>query len=45
MSKESEKWEIIEGILVETNPMYIRRVKGIDLRMEKGEGAGYFFEK
>ena len=42
---ETKIWEIIEDILVETNPMYIRHVKAIDLRMEKGEGAGDFFNR
>ena len=42
---ETKIWEIIEGILVETNPIYIRRVKAYDLRMEKGESAGDFFNR
>ena len=42
---ETKIWEIIEGILVETNPMYIRRVKANDLQMEKGEMVGDFFNR
>ena len=34
---EEKIWDIIEGIWVESNPMYTRRLKAIDLKMEKGE--------
>ena len=34
---EAKIWDIIEGIWVESNPMYTRRLKAIDLKMEKGE--------
>ena len=42
---EARIWDIIEGIWVETNPMYIRRLKAIDLEMEKGEEVGDFFNR
>ena len=42
---EARIWDIIEGIWVETNPMYIRRLKAIDLKMEKGEEVGDFFNR
>jgi len=35
---ETKIWEIIKGIFVQTNPIYIRRVKAYDIRIEKGEG-------
>ena len=34
---EDKLWEIIEGIWKETNPLYIRRLKAIEMEMEKGE--------
>ena len=42
---EAKIWEIIEGIWVESNPMYTRRLKAIDLKMEKGEEVGDFFNR
>ena len=42
---EAKIWDIIEGIWVESNPMYTRRLKAIDLKMEKGEEVGYFFNR
>ena len=42
---EAKIWDIIEGIWVESNPMYIRRLKAIDLKMEKGAEAGDFFQQ
>ena len=42
---EEKIWEIIEGIWVESNPMYTRRLKAIDLKMEKGEEVGDFFNR
>ena len=39
---EDSIWEVIEGIWVERNPMYTRRLKAIDLKLEKGEEAGDF---
>ena len=41
----SRIWEVIEGIWVESNPMYTRRLKAIDLKLEKGEEAGDFFNR
>ena len=34
---ENKIWEIVEEIFVETNPIYIRRVRAIDLQMKKGK--------
>ena len=42
---EARILDIIEGIWAETNPMYIRRLKAIDLKMEKGEEVGDFFNR
>ena len=42
---EAKIWDVIEGIWVESNPMYTRRLKAIDLKMEKGEEVGDFFNR
>ena len=42
---ESRIWEIVEEILMETNPVYIRRVRAMNLQMEKGETTGDFFNR
>ena len=38
-------WEAIENFWVENNPMFMRRLKVIDLKLEKGEEAGDFFNR
>ena len=40
---EAKICDIIEGIWVESNPMYTRRLIAIDLKMEQGEEVGDFF--
>ena len=42
---EEKLWDIIESIYQETNPTYIRRVKAIEMVMEKGELCGYYFTR
>ena len=42
---ETKIWQEIENIFVQTNPIYIRRVKAYDIRIEKGEGVGDFFNR
>ena len=42
---ETKIWEEIENIFVQTNPIYIRRVKAYETRIEKGEGVGDFFNR
>ena len=39
---EAKICQIIEGIWVKSNPMYTRRLKAINLKMEKGEEVGDF---
>ena len=38
-------WEEIENIFLQTNPIYIRRVKAYETQIEKGEGVGDFFNR
>ena len=42
---EEKLWDIIEGIWKETNPTYMRRIKAIEMEMEKGELSGDFFTR
>ena len=42
---EAGIWDIIEGIWIETNPMYMRRLKAMDMKMETGEEVGDFFNR
>ena len=39
---EAKIWDVIEEIWVESNHLYTRRLKAIDLKMEKGEEVGDF---
>ena len=34
---ENKIWENVEEIFVETNPIFIRRVRAINLQIEKGK--------
>ena len=40
---EAGIWAIIEGIWIESNPMFMRRLKAMDMKMEAGEEVGDFF--
>ena len=40
---EAGIWAIIEGIWMESNPMFMRRLKAMDMKMEAGEEVGDFF--
>ena len=42
---ETKIWQEIENIFVQTNPIYIRRIRAYDTRIEKGEGVGDFFNR
>ena len=39
---EAGIWAIIEGIWIESNPMFMRRLKAMDMKMEAGEEVGDF---
>ena len=38
-------WEAIENFWVETNPMFMRRLKAIDLKLVKGEETRDYFNR
>ena len=42
---ESKIWEVVEEIFMDTNPVYIRRVRAMNLQKEKGETTGDFFNR
>ena len=39
---EAGIWAIIEGILIKSNPMFMCRLKAMDMKMEAGEEVGDF---
>ena len=38
-------WEAIEKFWIETNPMFMRRLKAIDLKPEKGEETSDYYNR
>ena len=42
---ESKIWEVVEEIFMDTNPVYIRRVRAMNLQKEKGETKGDYFQQ
>ena len=42
---ESKIWEVVEEIFMDTNPVYIRKVRAMNLQMEKGEMTEDFFNR